>query len=602
MKGGFKSTLVVILCVLAAWVFAEGSMYVNPHQYLKQNVQVKAKPQPQNLPQNNLLQNPKKYAPKEGTKKHPVIDETQASLKPTEEAQEAAKKQSDKAAAKQGKGHNKKLTKVYLEHADLLSYDKLLNPDAQILTGNVCFRHDNAYMHCDSAFFYEASNSFEAFNNVKMTQGDTLFVYGNYLFYDGNSRIAYLRENVRMVDRDVTLFTDSLNYERLPNIGYYFDGGLIVDTLNQLSSYYGQYSPETKLCEFNDSVRLDNPDFTLYSDTLHYNTITKIATILGPSVIATDSGTVYSSRGWYDTQKNTSALLDRSIVFSGSRTLTGDTIYYNKGEGTGEVHGNMILEDTVKKAKLEGQYGFYNEKTDYALATDSALLREYSQGDTLYLHADTLRLITIDSTKRDVYAYRGVRFYRSDLQGVCDSMMFQTQDSVLRMFDDPVLWNDQYQLYGDTIEVYFRDTTVDHVHVKRYAFAIAQVDTASYNQLKGDDLKAYFDGKTVNQIEVSGSAESIFYPAEKDGSMVGLNKTQSGFLTIWLKDNKLDKLKIWPNPVGSLTPIPDLTLADKTLKDFYWYDYLRPLNSADVFKAVKKKAAEKPKRSNKFVH
>lgn len=204
-----------------------------------------------------------------------------------------------------------KKTKVYLEHANTLSFDKEVMADAQVLNGDVCFRHDSSYMYCDSAYFFEKTNSLEAFSNVRMEQGDTLFVYGDYLFYDGNAQIAYLRNNVRMENRQVTLFTDSLNYERIANIGYYFDGGLIVDSLNELSSFYGQYSPATKLAIFNDSVRLENPNFTLYSDTLHYNTDTKLSTILGPSVIVSDSGVIHSSLGWYNTIDNTAMLLDR---------------------------------------------------------------------------------------------------------------------------------------------------------------------------------------------------------------------------------------------------------------------------------------------------
>ena len=183
-------------------------------------------------------------------------------------------------------------TKVFLEHANTLSFDKEVNAEAQVLVGEVIFRHDSSYMYCDSAYFFEATNSLEAFSHVRMEQGDTLFVYGDYLFYNGDTQIAYLRENVRMENGQVTLFTDSLNYERLANIGYYFEGGLLVDSLNQLSSFYGQYSPATKLAVFNDSVRLENENFTLYSDTLDYNTDSKVATILGPSVIVSDSGTV----------------------------------------------------------------------------------------------------------------------------------------------------------------------------------------------------------------------------------------------------------------------------------------------------------------------
>ena len=495
-----------------------------------------------------------------------------------------------------------KKTKVYLIHSNTLSFDKAVKPDAQILNGDVCFRHDSSYMYCDSAYFFEQTNSLEAFSNVRMEQGDTLFVYGDYLFYDGNTQVAYLRENVRMENGQVTLFPDSLNYERIPNIGYYFEGGLIVDSLNQLSSFYGQYSPETKLAVFNDSVQVENPDFTLYSDTLHYDTESKVATILGPSVIVSDSGTIHTSRGWYDTVNNTSLLLDQSQVESGEKILIGDSIFYNRDTGMGEVYGNMSLIDTAQHVTLQGEYGYYNEQTGYAFATDSARFLEYSQGDTLFLHADTLQMVTVDSVYREIKAYYGVRFYRIDMQGVCDSMQFNTRDSVLYMYTEPVLWNEQYQLYGDTIAIYMNDSTIEYAHVIQFAFAAQHVDSSYYNQLKGNDLKAYFEGQAVHQIDVAGNAESIFYPLEKDGAKVGMNETKSGFLTIWVKDNKLDKLKIWPSPVGSMTPIPDLKPDQKMLKDFYWFDYLRPKNRDDIYEVVKRKATESPKRSNKFVH
>ena len=495
-----------------------------------------------------------------------------------------------------------KKTKVYLIHSNTLSFDKAVKPDAQILNGDVCFRHDSSYMYCDSAYFFEQTNSLEAFSNVRMEQGDTLFVYGDYLFYDGNTQVAYLRENVRMENGQVTLFTDSLNYERIPNIGYYFEGGLIVDSLNQLSSFYGQYSPETKLAVFNDSVQVENPDFILYSDTLHYDTESKVATILGPSVIVSDSGTIHTSRGWYDTVNNTSLLLDQSQVESGEKILIGDSIFYNRDTGMGDVYGNMSLIDTAQHVTLQGEYGYYNEQTGYAFATDSARFLEYSQGDTLFLHADTLQMVTVDSVYREIKAYYGVRFYRIDMQGVCDSMQFNTRDSVLYMYTEPVLWNEQYQLYGDTIAIYMNDSTIEYAHVIQFAFAAQHVDSSYYNQLKGNDLKAYFEGQAVHQIDVAGNAESIFYPLEKDGAKVGMNETKSGFLTIWVKDNKLDKLKIWPSPVGSMTPIPDLKPDQKMLKDFYWFDYLRPKNRDDIYEVVKRKATESPKRSNKFVH
>lgn len=498
---------------------------------------------------------------------------------------------------------SKEPTMIYLEGADSLRFNKAYKPDARILYGNVIFRHDSSYMYCDSAYFYEATNSFEAFSNVRMEQGDTLFVYGQYLFYDGNTEMGYLREGVRMENNQVTLFTDSLNYDRAADISYYFEGGLIVDEENELSSYYGQYSPTTKLSIFNDSVRLENPDFILYSDTLHYYTDTKIAIILGPSVIVSDSGTVYTSRGWYDTVNQTSLLLDRSRVETGDRVLIGDSILYDQAIGFGEVFGNMFLQDTTNQLILEGQYGYYDEQIDFAFATDSARFMEYGQGDTLYLHADTLQMITFKEEEyRELKAYYGVRFYRSDMQGVCDSMQFNTRDSILYMFEDPILWNEGYQMNGDTILIHMNDSTIDFAHVKQFAFAVQQLDSVSYNQLKGNDLKAYFIDGAISQIDVEGNAESIYYSYESDGTAIGMNESKSGYLSMWFKDNQIDKLKLELSPQGIITPIPDLRPEQRRLKDFNWFDYIRPKDKDDIYVVVKRNVGTTPRRSNKFVH
>lgn len=485
-------------------------------------------------------------------------------------------------------------TMIHLVHADMQSVNKYVNEQRQVLTGHVVFRHDSSFMYCDSAYFYEQDVSLEAFSNVRMEQGDTLFVYGDYLFYDGNLELAQMRHNVRMVNIQqdssvVTLYTDSLDYNRLSDIGYYFEGGQIVDAENDLVSVFGQYSPGTKIAVFNDSVILTNPNFVLYSDTLEYSTETKIATILGPSEIVSDSGIIHSSRGWYNTQENTSLLLDRSEVMSGDRFLTGDSLEYDRNFGIGKAFGNMGLLDTVRKMIMTGHYGYYEEKTEFAFATDSACAIDFSQGDSLFLHGDTLELVTLDSTARILRAFMGVRFFRTDIQGVCDSMRFDTQDSVLYMYGNPVLWNEGQQLFGDSIIAYMNDSTIDYVHVPTSAFVVQEVSPGYYNQLGGNDLKAYFDGESIEHIDIDGNAESIFYPLEQDSSMIGLNYTQSSYLSIWLKEGKLDKLKIWPNPSGKMTPIADLTPEQKTLKKFAWHGDIRPTDKYDIFRFYNQK-------------
>ena len=472
---------------------------------------------------------------------------------------------------------------------------KTATSDVQILKDDVVFFHEGAFMYCDSAYLYEQSNRFEAFSNVEINQGDTIFVYGDYLHYEGNTRLAKLRNNVRMEDSQATLFTDSLNYDRMNNLGYYFEGGMLVDEENELTSFWGQYNPENNESLFSDSVKLVNEQYTIFADTLKYNTRTKIADILGPSTIVSDSGYIHTTRGWYNTISDDSQLLDRSTVYSSNedKTLTGDTIYYNRKSGLGTVHGNMHLQDTAKKMILQGNYGYYNEKTEFALATDSAFAIEYSQTDSLFLHGDTLTMLT-DSIDREIKAFHNVRFYRNDLQGVCDSMEYISKDSILYMYIEPIIWHENNQIIGQEMNIYLNDSTIDKVHVKNYAFSIQdrQKDD-QYNQLKGRDMTAHFKDGELRYILVEGDAQSLYYLEEDDGTIIGLNKTQSAYLSMDIFKNELQKLKLWSSTTAETNPLSLLKPEDKKLKDFIWYENVRPMTKMDIFRRPEKSQTEK---------
>ena len=490
----------------------------------------------------------------------------------------------------------KGVTRIYEEYADSTDFDKDNNPDIHVLVGNVVFRHDSTYMYCDSAYLYMESNSLEAFSNVRIEQGDTLFIYGDYLIYEGNISLAKMRDNVRMENNNMTLFTDNFNFDRIRNIGYFFDGGMLVDSLNELTSVTGQYSPDTKIATFKRDVNLLNPQFLLTSDTLIYNTTDKIATIVGPTVIESDSGTIYSSLGWYNTITDESMLFERSTIVSKDRTktMTADSILYNRQTGFGEAFHNMVLNDTAKKVILMGHYGYYDEISDFAFATDSAQMIEYSQIDSLFLHADTLQMRTIDE-EREIKAFYGVRFFREDLQGVCDSLQFHTRDSILYLYKDPILWNTGYQLTGDTIQILFNDSTIEKVNVLNYAFSIEEKDTTFYNQLKGRNLYASFTGGELSKIDIDGNAESIYYPIEDDGaSFIGQNTSQSSFMSITVKDRKPARILWHPQPQAEMIPIPDLSPEKKYLKDFVDYNYIRPINKEDIFTKTERRAEDMP--------
>ena len=493
-------------------------------------------------------------------------------------------------------------SKVYLLHSDVLKKSKD-NPNAQILVGDVVFRHDSIYMYCDSACFYEKTNSLEAFDNVKMVQGDTLFLYGDHLFYDGDTQVAQVRNNVRMENRTITLTTDSLNYDRIANLGYFFDGGTLMDEQNVLTSDWGEYSPATKMSVFNYEVKLVNPQFTLTSDTLRYNTDTKIASIVGPSDIDSDENHIYSELGFYYTQQGQAELLDRSVLTNNGRRMTGDSLFYDRNRGIGEAFRNVELVDTINKNMLTGDYCFYNQLTGYAFATDRAVATDFSQRDSLFIHADTLQLYTYhidtDSVYREARAYHKVRFYRSDIQGVCDSLVFSSKDSCLTLYQDPILWNGKQQLLGEEIMVYMNDSTIDWAHVQNQALSVERLDSVNYNQVSGKEMKAYFEGGEMKQVDVIGTVRLVYYPMEKDSTLLGLNSSETSQLSMFLENRKLKKMTMSPKSNGTLYPMTQIPPAKMKLDNFAWFDYVRPQNKEDIFNWRGKGVGQELKKSTR---
>ena len=475
--------------------------------------------------------------------------------------------------------------KIFLENADVLSADYNISKDYQVLTGNVKFRKEGMFMYCDSAYFYEKTNSLDAFGNVKMEQGDTLFVYADVLYYSGLDEMAQLRYNVRLINRDVTLYTDSLDYDMRNNLGYYFEGGKIIDSQNELSSVYGQYEPDTKHAEFLYDVELSNERYVMNTDTLHYNTATHIADIVGKTVIESDSNVIHTSKGWYNTEVENSALYDRSlIVTKDKQTIVGDTLYYDRNTGEGEAFGNVVLTDTANSSILDGNYGYHNEQTHESFVTNRARAREFSQGDTLYLHADTLRTCLDSDSLRLLMAYNRVRFYRSDLQGVCDSMSMAERDTILNMYRHPVVWSGERQVSGNEINVHMNDSTADWATLPDFGFVAERIEDVYFNQLTGKEMKAYFEDKELRKLDVKGNVRILTYPMENDSTYNKLIKAEGSFLVVTLKPKQqIDKMVLWPDVVGKAMPLYLARKKDLTLDDFKWYEELRPSGPDDIF-------------------
>lgn len=491
----------------------------------------------------------------------------------------------DKPKTKQEKADPKR---VYLIHSDYLTYDRWRNNNAQVLRGNVHFEHDGAHLLCDSANFFEETNSFEAFGNVRMNQGDTLTLTSDYGFYDGNDQLMQALQNVVLKHNGTTLYTDSLYYDRLWNMGYFQEGGKMVDKETTLVSDWGEYHSDTKMAIFFYDVTMTDKDFVLTSDSLYYDTNIKLAHIVGPSDIHSGKSHIYSELGYYNTNTREGRLMNRSVMDNEGRILVADSIWYNGVTGISEAFRNMVYTDTVNKNMLTGEYGYYEDFTGYAMATDSAMSIDFSQRDSLFMHADTFKVFTFnketDSVFRVMHGYNKVRAYRTDLQAVCDSLVYNQKDSCLTLYKDPIVWNLNQQLLGEVIKVYMKDSLIDRAHVINQAFSIEDLhENKMFNQVSSKEMFAFFQDGEIYETRAVDNVLVVYYPIdESDSSYVGMVSMETSLMRMFMEKQKLKR--IWtPKSEGVVYPLTQIPPSKRFLLGFAWFDYVRPLSKEDIF-------------------
>jgi len=457
------------------------------------------------------------------------------------------------------------------------------------LLGEVQFEHEGAIMDSDSAWYFREENRIIAFQNIKVNQGDTLFMWGDRLEYSGETRQAVVTgEEVRLEDQEMTLITDRLRLDRNTNIAYYTTKGRVMSEDNTLFSDKGYYDSNNKIFSFKDSVVLSNPDYTIFTDTMDYNSESHIAYFLGPTTILSDSSKIYCENGRYNTDLNTAQFNKNAYIYDGPKYLTGDSLYYERDGDYGEAFRNVLIHDTIDNYLISGDYGEYFGREDSAYVTGDPLYTVVDdENDSLHVHGDTLYSHTvIDSLgneDRRLQIFYGVRFMRSDMQGKCDSLSYSTADSTFRMYRDPIMWDDSTQISGDTIYMTTAKDRPDTLKVLGNAFMVSRADSIRYNQVKGRRMIGKFKDDELRRVYVNGNGEAIYYPKEEDGDYIGMNRSLCSRILIILRNSELKRITWIGTPEGVMHPMDKIPADRKTLEGFKPRFDERPRTKADLF-------------------
>lgn len=463
------------------------------------------------------------------------------------------------------------------------------DPNTWILYRKVKAMHDGITLYADSALLNTERNDFTAFRNIKIVITDTTSIVGSRLYYDGNEKVAYIwGDTVRLVDGKTILKSDRLTYDRNSNTGYYETWGHTVNGNDTIDSREGLYDATSKIIVITDNVILKDSKSLIYTDALVYNTNTKIATFQSPTHIYSDSTHIYSEQGEYDSDIDFARSNKASHVTSGSKSIDCDTLLYNNQFQFGQAWGHVIIHDTVNDLTCYGGYGETDQSTRSSFITDSALMVYVNDGDSLFLHADTI--FVVNDTANDlesVRAFYQVRMFRFDAQGACDSLFYSAQDSLLTLYHDPILWYDSMQVVADTIILHIDSSGVRLAELNSNMMGIQCLDDEHFNQVKGHQCIVYFlDGEPIYS-DILGQAQLVYHLTEtlpdSTEELIGINVGIGSDMRIYFNNREPQRVSTYGKPDMTCYPPLNIPEEKKKMRGFDWKSTERPRTPMQVF-------------------
>ena len=488
----------------------------------------------------------------------------------------------------------RKKTRINILHYDKATYSKSMG-DVQRLIGNVKMRHDSAYFFCDSAYYYQKNNSFDAYQNVHIIVNDSVEIYSDLLNYDGDRRFAEFHNNVRLRDDSTNLYTEYLTYDRNLHLASYPDSATTVRGDKTLKSHYGYYRDRIKEFSFFENVEVYSPKYQMYTDTLFYNTGIEKMWFQGPTTIINKENVLEGKHGYYLVNEDFVYLDRRPYMHNETQQMRADSIFYDRNRGLAQAYNQVDMIDTSYQVIMRGDYVEMWENKGFSFATDSAYAISYDSGDSLYIHGDTL-FMYFDKEKEEaekLIARRNVRFFKSDLQGKCDTLTYLKADSIIQMRVAPILWAEDSQLTGTDIDIKLKDHNVDWVLQKGNAFIISKDSIEGYNQIKGTDITSRFKNGNIHRVNVDGTkAETIYWIRDDDGGLIGIDVSNSETMVIEMEKQSVSIIKSFKEINETMYPEDDLKENDRYLSGFKWHEEARPVDRNDIFRRIE---AEMPK-------
>jgi len=473
-----------------------------------------------------------------------------------------------------GQGQSEPPARVEILNAGELVLINSGTEEIRKLFENVRLKHEGTVMHCDSATQYVSANYIEAYGNIRIVQGDSITVRGDTLNYYGDTRLAIIRgRQAQLQDENRTVTSRRLEYDMANGLASYKTPGVTVDKSDTLYSNTGTYNTRTKEYTYYQNVRLISEKYVLTTDTLLFESLTKWSHFWGDTRIENKDGVLSGKRGRHNTETGQSVFDTRTIIENETYTLTGDSLYYDEPHQIGYARGNVEIVSRKDSTILNGDEGFYRGEEGLSMIYGHGLVRTVLRTDTLYIRADTLYSIeNKEDSTRTLIADRNVHIYKTDFQGLCDSLTYSTADSIINFYKKPILWGDANQMEADSITAWLVNSKINKMHLRGNSFVISE-DTLihQHNQVKGRTILAYFNERgKINKVHVDGNGESIYYAIDDKDILIGLNRVLCGKMNIDFDQDRVTRISFLGRPDGKLIPPHEIKAVERQLEGFRW--------------------------------
>jgi lipopolysaccharide export system protein LptA len=468
--------------------------------------------------------------------------------------------------------------------ADTLMYD--LAAERVYFLGPTVIRTDTHRIYCESGYYDVQLDEAVFSQNAQYLSGDRKAAADTIRYFGGLRETYILEGNAFVAEGDFQRATaDKINYFRRED-KYKLEGNASVrDSVQTVTGDTIDY--DVALATYSvvgGRPRVSAPPMIILADRLDADPETGFSTASGRVIWrdTTANVTIMAANARYN---ETSGYLLASGGAGPDRPDQPD-FFGNRPMMTTVLEGDTMwmVADTlvsVRSDKIDSSF------TTTVLSRDTVMI-----GDSLTINivSETDTLITFD-TIRYLAAHHDVRILKSDMQAVCDSLGFNTIDSVLTLYQNPILWQDTSQLTGDTVRIHFKGEALDKVQLLRNALVITTPDLVFFNQVKGKQIEAFFDSTSLSRTEVKGNAEAIYYIVDEAGAYVGVNKTACSSMVLHFKNGGVRKIRFLSAPSGKMEPMQAVDHETFKLEGFRWETKRKPLTVDDLFKG---RASGKP--------